>query len=227
MLDVDDLELESVAFELRFNNAYRLWDTSGLIWSEIASKHPELSVTNVQPNQQLFDTPNLQMSLELGLFRVISRGSDALDRVATISTDLYLALERHLGLTSFSRAGFRVVRSRSFETATEAISYCEGDRSDSQRPIKGLGPRVGFSSGNRYEGESSGLFATLKVEERNITINIPWEAIPYLAPVKKKLTFVVADVDYYTIGTIDRETLDVATWQNQANKAIRRYWEAL
>jgi hypothetical protein len=227
MIDIDDLEVESVAFELRYNNVYRLWDTSGTIWAEMASKHPELSVTNIQPNQQLFDTPKYQISLELGLFRVISRGSEAIDQVVTISSDIYAALDHNIRLTSFSRSGLRIMQSKTFESTSEAMTYCGSAQPVGNTSTKGLGTRVGFVSGNRYEGESSGLNATLKVEERNINLNVQWDAIPYFKPLKEKKIVVVTDTDYYTIGTIDRETLDVSTWIYQASKAIKRFWGVL
>lgn len=224
MLITDDLGLESITFELRFNNLYRLWDKVGTIWADLVARHSELVVSGVQPNQQIFEMTNVQVTLELGLFRVIGRGKECEEKVSIVSSDLFEILDRHLKPPSFTRAGFRIIKSKGFNTTQEAMAFgdWEIDSIDRFR----IGENVGFSSSRRYEGETKGLLATLKTEEKQINVNVPWEAAPYLKPYKEKKIYVVADADYYTIGVIDRDAFEVNTWMRQARRQVQRYWEA-
>src|ERR1035441_8341898 len=80
---LDKLSPESVIFELRYDNSYLLWDNTGSIWSRMVLANPRLVFSNVHPNQQVFETPNLQLSLELGQLKIVGRGDDAFQEVAS------------------------------------------------------------------------------------------------------------------------------------------------
>jgi hypothetical protein len=224
---IDDLELETVSFELRYSNSYLLWDTAGIIWSKMLGKHPELTSVSGAPNQQVFDADTLQLTLEVGSCKVVGRGPDAIDRVAAVAADFYPIVAQHLTLTSFTRAGFRLIKFKAFTNSEEAMAFAQENGLVALDTPKGFGNKTAFATSHRFETETSGLFATLKIEEKQLNITIPWDGRFLLQSVNSKRTLFIADADFYTIGVIDRETLDIETWIRQASKGIRRYWETL
>jgi hypothetical protein len=227
MSAITDLEVETVSFELRYNTSYLLWDASGAIWSRMVAKYTDLTSIGAAPNQQVFDMETIQLTLEAGLCKVVGRGQDAIDHVIKVAHDFYPIVAQHLSLSSFTRAGFRVINSRAFPNSEEAMAFAHETGQVSLNTPKGLGKKAGFIYAERFETETSGLFVNLKVEEKTLNITVPFDGRSLLGSVKSKKTVFVADADYYTIGIIDRESLEVETWIRQATKVIRRYWENL
>lgn len=193
----------------------------------MVSKYPDLTHVTAAPNQQVFDMDTVQLTLETGLLKVVGRGQDALEQVTTIAGSFYSVVVQHLNLSSFTRAGFRLITSKAFANSEEAMAFAHDVGLVSLDAPKALGKKVGFSTIHRFETETSGLWANARVEEKTLNIGIPWDGRSLLQPVKSKKMVLFVDTDYYTVGLIDRETLDVATWLGQANRVIRRYWENL
>jgi hypothetical protein len=131
-----------------------------------------------------------------------------------------------LRLSTFRRAGFRTIRSKEFDSTFEAVAFAGvGDGLASS--VLGEGARrAGFQTADRYEMEGYGLLTSLRVEERETKVNVPWEARPLINFSTKKKNYLVADADYYTIGTIENESFDVEAWIRQAVRLVRRHWSA-
>jgi hypothetical protein len=224
---LEDLSVESVVFELRYKPAYLLWDSVGGIWSKVVELNPSLESTTAQPNTQVFSNQDLQMTLELGQLKVATRGPKALELLIEKSKEFYDITTRILDVSTFTRAGFRIIRSKSFNDRAAIIKYA-----DPQTPIPAPGTdkpaeMVGFQNTVRYEAETFGILATLRNEDREINVNMPWEVLPYTTSISKKMPMLIADADYYTIGLIEKDLFDVGAWINQANKAIRRQLGAI
>lgn len=226
MLDFDGSEIESITIEARYDPAFALWDRSGEIWSEVHSQLPELSIQTAGPSQVVFESSETRAVVEIEAFRVSCRGADAEKLVGEISQKLLQACSDRLRLAVFKRVGLREIRTCEIANPTEPISpfsslltaaYTGNLLADSKL--------TALSCGLRQENETSGLSASIRTEERETKLNVPWEVrnlVPSSLPKRHLLVF---DSDYYTIGTTRREVLNLEDWTHQAERIIKRYWK--
>lgn len=225
MKSFEDFNIELCVFELRYTDAFMLWDVVGSVWTAMISKNPSLKVSFVQPNKQVFETEALQLAVEISVLRVTSRGPQAIDEVAKNASWLTRITSEKAKIDSFKRAGFRLIQTKPFSTSKDALRFANIDEQETSMALGPDARKVGFTSSTRFETERNGLQAILKLEERDISFTVPWESRPFFpASLTHKEWILVADVDYYTIGTIEQESLDVETWVRQASKAIQRHW---
>ena len=226
MPDLDESEIESITVEARYDPAFLLWDRSGEIWSEVHSQFPELGVQIAGPSQVVFESLATRAIVELEAFRVSCRGADAEKLVGEISQTLLEACSERLGLAVFKRVGLREIRTCTISDHTESLStfsslltaaYTGNLLADSKA--------TALSCGLRQESETSGLSASVRTEDRETKLTVPWEVknnVPTSLPKRQLLVF---DSDYYTIGTTRREALNLEDWANQSLRIIRRYWK--
>ena len=57
-LDLAQFDIEKVSFEVRYENAYLLWDRAGLIWSQARTKWPAIIMKHAEPNDTTFSLDN-------------------------------------------------------------------------------------------------------------------------------------------------------------------------
>jgi hypothetical protein len=53
-MDINDFHLERAIFEYRYSPSYLHWDRAGALWTEAASKWPQLKNTRGEPNITTF-----------------------------------------------------------------------------------------------------------------------------------------------------------------------------
>jgi len=223
---IENLELEVCVVELRFDPQYRLWDFVGWIWSSMIALNPSLKGAAIQPTQQSFESESLQLTLDTTVIRVSGRGPQAVEEVVKNAGWMVKIVCDRVKLESFSRVGFRQIRTKSFPTPAQAIRFANRPEEQEFAPIGIEASRVGFVDSSRFETEDAGLHVALKVEPREISFTLPWESRPFhRLDAAQKEWVLIADSDYYTIGIVEREALDVETWVRQACKAISGYWE--
>jgi hypothetical protein len=220
----DELPLEVCVLELRYNHVFLLWDRVGELWTAMLEANPQLKVSAAQPTQQTFETKTVQIYLDTAMVRVTARGPKAIEELSDSMVNMLALLAELLRLKSFTRAGFRVIRTREFPTAKEAMGFA------GEVEVKGSSDpevtQVGFLQGSRFETEKFGLMRILKVEERELNFLVPWDAQSHVTvDISPKKWIVQADADYYTIGIVEQESFDPRTWVRQAMKTINRYWD--
>jgi hypothetical protein len=230
MKSLDALSIQQCVFELRYSNAYLLWDRVGSIWTAMVATNPNLKPTLIQPTQQVFEADTLQIHVDSASMRVVSRDAEGIDIVTKNSSRLYKIVCENAKLDRFTRAGFRLVQSKVFDAPAKAMNFLTSLISDQQN-ISVLGEesrKVGFVRGSRFETDKAGLLTSLRVEDREFNFAVPWDNRPqFQAKLAWKEWLVVADADYYTIGAIERESFDVETWVRQASVTIGNHWSLM
>jgi hypothetical protein len=226
MLTLEDFSIDVLSFELRYDNAYLLWDRAGALASRILEHEPRFRFLTAQPNSQTFETDDVKLTVELGLLRVFSRGSSAHQKLTSTAQAITDAATEILNLTSFSRAGYRSIYKRTFPDKAAAIKTLSPLAPTADSSLEGF-KRTSFVSTNRMEDASRGMLATAKVEEQEINVTIPWEATKYVESMRRKNWVNILDCDYYTLGSTDRDAFNTETWLKYADKSIRQYWEKM
>lgn len=222
----DELEIESAVLELRYTNSFALWDCSGRLWTELETIFPGLTPGEIQPNQQIFETEMLQLTVQLDNCKFESRGRDAVKAIISLSSLFCRTVARNLRLQTFTRVGFRVISSKKFSTFGEAMSYARPMQASSKGPEHlEEWQETGFVHASRIESAASGMFAVLKLEEQRVAVIVPWSVRSHLDSLTKSSPAIISDTDYYTIGLVEYESFDSGEWARQAHRAMRRYWE--
>ena len=65
-LSFDDFALHQAAFEVRFDDAFLVWDRSGSVWKQVIAIYKDLKATHVEPSKVLFERRG-DHELQLGL----------------------------------------------------------------------------------------------------------------------------------------------------------------
>jgi hypothetical protein len=228
MIEFDEFEIETVTFEVRYDPALMIWDRAGAIWTNVVSQFPELKWHNAAPTQQIFESRDVRAVVELEAMRVVCRGKDAIKRQVEVANAVLKSCSENLGISTFTRIGFREIRIRKVDTLESALID--------------LGPIVptpmlsSFIAGSKpktvvvsvkHEGEASGLTAGLKLDLRELKVTIPWEFKERLSDAFPKELLLTLDSDYFTVGTTRREAFSVEDWAKQANRTIAKHWKGI
>jgi len=224
-IDPNKLKIESAGFEIRYPQAFQLWDRSGIIWSEAKKRWPGLKLTQIQPNSGAFllDSQfDLQAQLEKSHV-VGNRGhkTEKLIDVAATFTDLVV---RTLEIDEFSRIGLRLVWTQEFPSKEEASAAVFATKR--MQPLSGkhfniegvpLYPDYVF----RWETDVLGVTARLRAQGEKVDFDPPIN-FPDVAPIHLERFRVHVDVDYYTLGITSVGQLKCKDWIEQAHRLINR-----
>jgi hypothetical protein len=164
--------------------------------------------------------------LDTSFLRFVSRGPTAIDEIVKNASWMTRFVCDKIKINLFTRAGFRIIRLKAFDTPAQAFEFAqvgtEGLASLGQKTR-----RVACVKSARYESDIAGIQATMKIEEREIAFKVPWDSIPYLPSDSARKDWVlVFDSDYYTVGIVERDSLDIETWVRQASKFIQTHWSS-
>ena len=228
----EDSRTESVTIELRYPPAFTLWDDSGKIWTRIKDRFPELRMNTAMPLQQIFESPQFRIFIELEVFRVTARNPKPEISAAGAAQEMLETCSKYLNLSVFSRLGFRQIRALKTPSLQDATAHALQMLPNHLRGSVAKSAKVtSFNAGLRHETETVGLLAAIRGEEREFKATFPWEVSDRLTPeLTKQLGkeyVLIFDSDYYTVGTTERESLNIAEWARQAERYIRKYWEGV
>jgi len=217
-----------VTLELRFDEAFVLWDRAGALWEAVRRQFRTLKHSQVTPNQTTFTGDN-RFTLVVSLDRAVitdhkpSGGTTATLDVMSKFAEVVL---QHLEVPVLKRVGTRIIYSLRCKTSDEAraklaeampLSFGEAtffnikptqfsphlkiDVSDGE-----LGYTVQFHKNEKkYEFDPPPEVSDLNLEPRN-------EAI-------EELTL---DFDFFTTQPIPTESFDVRVWLAGWNKSLSR-----
>jgi hypothetical protein len=228
MLDYSDCKIETVTIELRYDQSLLVWDKVGEIWAEVQTQFPELVLQTGTPTQQAFESFDISATIEMAAFRASCRGVNAEEKVAQVTQKMLQVCADRLKLAVFTRVGLREIRSRKFANMDEANSAVSSLVSPAfAGSLVGDSRLSTFTCALKQESKTNGLSASIRTEERETKVTIPWAFRERITADLSKECLVVVDCDYYTIGTTLRETLNMEEWAKQASRTIKRYWKSV
>jgi hypothetical protein len=224
--NITELPIETCHFELRYEHAFLVWDNFGSIWTAVLARNPALRLTMVQATHQIFETESLQLSVDHSVLRVSSRGPDAIEVAVKNAAALTKIFSDRAKVSSYTRVGFREIRTKFFESRREAAKFAKVGETNDNNVLGDDADQKASVINHRFETGKAGIQGTLRFEEREWNFTIPWEARSHIEmPVVKKKWVLTADTDYYTVGIVPQDSFDVATWVTQASRMVQRYWD--
>jgi hypothetical protein len=217
-----------VSFELRYDPAFLLWDTTGAIWQSTKRHFKTFKQHQVSPNEQTF-TGDGRFVLLVSLDRVVitdhiptGSAATAVDIMSSFS-DLIV---KRLQIPVLNRIGTRIIHTLKCKSADEARKKVaeamplNTPRSDffGVRPTS-LSPNLKIeasdgelaytvhihASEKKFEFEPPPEFASLNLDKRTETMDE-----------------VLLDMDFFTKKPMPTESFDARVWLNGWNKAVSR-----
>jgi hypothetical protein len=225
-MDISYFDLHQANFEVRYDQAYLLWDRAGAIWQVMRRTNPNLKLKEAGPAKVVMTLDDrFQLSVELDKLAVsvFTPPSNIDDYIPLCQQVLSLAIN-NLELTLFSRIGMRVIYRHEFRSRAEASDALISTKimkvpEGKHFGIEGQAKLPHYAI--RWEGDKLGVQVNLRAQERKILV----EAImgeTAVQGIEKDLYELIFDVDYFTIGTVEVGQFRASDWITNALRVIRR-----
>lgn len=228
--------LARAVYEVRYPIAYRLWDRAGALAVAVADLNPKLVNKTAQPNQIVFSSDSVHVSLELSVMRVITKNPDTTPKVnehGSFCARLERAVAEVLELTQFERVGARFIFARPFESrekAGDVLQQCglltlpQRFREHIVTGSKTTQPEIAF----RVEGAAYATAYRLRTESQEVSFEPPFDVdFVDLRPASASAHVLVFDVDRYTSAPLSIGKIDAAEWVTTSFKSASRDREQL
>ncbi|MCI5207703.1 MAG: hypothetical protein D3910_02665 [Candidatus Electrothrix sp. ATG2] len=223
-MHISDFSLNRVAFEIRYDNAYVLWDKTGELWTEAAKIWPEITPQTVEPNRQSFKVKD-KISLQVGIDKAFIVIYQSKIKEIIIEQEKFISLVRSiLDIKFFIRVGTRFFyekkcNDRNHATdlilKTQKLNMPDGKFFNITGKIKD--PSFSF----RIEDDNLGVLQTFKVAKKEYTVDRP-PGLDELEIQYVKNVILLYDVDYYTRLPVKPSQLNVSEWVSQVHHLIKR-----
>jgi len=226
MLSIDDFKLRRIVCEVRFPEAFLIFDRSGTVFQTLRREYPAVTQDQAAPTSIQMSSEDWVFTLELTQCRVTSKNlnSTRIEPFTAVCDYFFGLVIELLEIDSFSRVGLRSIYARPYESLAAAREELQ-----SLDYVKALAkePRFGEAEalkeiGFRWEGEQLGALVGIKAETAKIDATFPPEFEFSQSELHKELNFLTLDVDYYTVAFVEPSQWDAATWIPQAYRIVRK-----
>lgn len=221
-LTIDEFKLVSITTELRYKNAFLIYDRTGRVLKDLHDSFTDINVSSASPQQTAFTAEEGSFVLELGACRFTSGQTDA-ETFAKHSTAFFNVVVDHLEIEVFTRIGLRCILRKEFKAEEESRAALASLRLPNLEPIKR------FNSSDsptevmfRWEDTQIGATVRLKAETAEIKVTASPELRESLPKVDKKIIGLTLDTDYYTAAPVEREQWNSQEWLPQKLRIIRK-----
>ena len=223
-LTVDDFKPYNVTCELRYKNAYLIYDRTGQILEELRDSFTDITVSTAGPQQTAFAAEEGSFTLEIGACRFTSVWPDkSAETFAKHCKAFFDTVSDHLQIAVFTRIGLRYILRKEFKTADESRAIL------ASMMLANLKPTKRFNSSDspvevlfRWEDTQIGVLVRLKAETLDIKLAVPPELQEMVPKVDKKVPGLTLDIDYYTVAPVEREQWNSLEWLPQKFRVIRK-----
>lgn len=223
-LTIDDFKAFNLTCEMRYKNAYLIFDRTGHVLEDLRESFTNVSISQAGPQQTAFAADEGTFNLEVGVCRFTSGGTDKSPEAFAKHCKLFFdSVTDRLQISVFTRIGLRYILRKEFKAEDEAKAALAA------MMLANLKPTKRFNSSEsptevlfRWEDTQIGAFVRLKAETTNIKLAVPDELRDIVPQVDKKINGLTLDVDYYTIAPVDREQWNAQEWLPQKLRIIRR-----
>jgi hypothetical protein len=228
-LSFSDFKMTLAVCELRYDNAYLVYDRTGLICDELRKLFKGVNVSSASPNQTMLQSEEGSFGLELTQCRFTSQKPDGkLEIFAAHGKRFFDSVLYNLDIRLFTRIGLRIFLRKDFKELDDAKAAFASLNLVNLRPAE----RFGAASEPheillRWEGAQIGTMVRLKAETGKIDVILPPEIQPEKPEIHKSIIGLVLDVDYYTVAPVERSQWDASSWIPQSLRTIRKNTDSI
>jgi uncharacterized protein (TIGR04255 family) len=228
-LSIDDFIPFSVTSEVRYKNAYLIFDRTGQILDDLKQHFTGLEISSAAPQQTGFTAEEGTFNLEVGVCRFTSSNVDGSGELFAKQCKLFFAtVFQHLDITVFTRIGLRYIARKEFKTDDEAKAALASLMLANLRPAKR------FNSSDspieiffRWEDKEIGTLFRLRAETTNVKVIVPPELRAAVPTVDKKIVGITLDIDYYTVAPVEKEQWEPEEWVRQKLRIVKKEAEGI
>jgi uncharacterized protein (TIGR04255 family) len=223
-LNFDDFKVYNLTCEVRYENAYLIYDRTGHIVESLKGTFTNIQVASATPAQSSFTSSEGTCVVELGASRFTSpkpgRGAELF---ASHCKAFFGAVTSQLNVSIFTRIGFRYIGRREFKLLEDAKAAVAGLGLTTLKPTK----RFNSSDGPteivfRWEDSEIGAFFRVRAEPYTFKLTAPLEYAEVFPETEKKILGVTLDIDYYTVAPVDRDQWEPEEWLLQRYRIMRK-----
>lgn len=223
-MTVADFKMTSAVCELRYENAYLIYDRTGQVCQEARSFYTDCTVVTAVPNQTIFQAKEGSFVLELAQCRFSTTKPDStLEKFAEHCKGFFDSVTNNLEVKVFTRIGLRIFLRKDFKDLDEAKAALTSlklvNRESAERFGAASEPHEVFF---RWEGTQLGAMLHLKAESGKIDAVLPPELEAEKSEIHKSFNGLVLDVDYYTVAPVERSQWDAPAWILRSLRTIKR-----
>jgi uncharacterized protein (TIGR04255 family) len=223
-LTIDDFKLFSLTCELRYANAFLIYDHTGQVLDDLRDSFTDITVSASAPQQTSWVTEEGTFVLELAACRFSSaRGGQNAEGFPKHCNAFFVAVTNHLHINVFTRIGLRYIARKEFKTLDESKAAL------ASLSLLNLEPTQRFKSSEsptevlfRWEDSQIGAFVRLRAETADIKVAVAPEVREYVPKVEKKIHGLTLDIDYYTVAPVEREQWNALEWLPQKLRIIKK-----
>lgn len=223
-LTIEDFQLRQVTCEIRYPEAFVIYDRTGEIFQQLSKKFRNLRSLSPSPNQTQAVADEGTVVVELATARLTKDDPEAaLTTFATDCRTLFSLVTTRLNVNVFTRIGLRLIYHKLFDAAADAAAAIGSFRltKATNEPRFGASPNISEFMA-RWQGKELGATMRLFLEDGSITAHFPIELGMSERSVHKEFHHLGLDIDYYTVGTVEGDQWDAATWIPQSARIIKR-----
>jgi hypothetical protein len=223
-LTILDFKLRQATCELRYPDAFLIFDKTGDIYHELGKKFTNLKSDAATPAQTQMTADEGVISVEQQILRLTDNDPDlVLEKFAPNFKTLFDCVVDRLDLVAFTRIGLRQLFFKSYESAQQSEAALNALRLVQTGAEKrfGAGPNIAELF-IRWEDKELGAVFRIKAEKGSLDAKFPFELGMAEKSIHKEFHRLVMDIDYYTIATVERDQWDPVTWITQSARIVRK-----
>lgn len=225
-LDIDDLRLDRGVAEVRYDNAYYLFDRTGVICEAARRKYPDLSMLEATPAKTAFQVGDITFVMELNQSRLVSaKPQKDLEEFSAASAWYFKLLADQLEITKFNRIAIRLIHRKIFKSMDEAAQAVLDSKLLNVQSGPVFGIQANFKQAEfmvRVDSEKFAAAIWVKSETQNVSFDPPPDARDFIKPVKRENHAFVYDVDYYSVVPVEVGQIAFDQWIKQCLHLVRR-----
>lgn len=224
-LKFDQLTLDKLTLEIRYELTPLLWDCAGRMWTEIRENIPGLKVVQAQPSVTAFKLENrydFNVLTDRALI-IADSPKPGLDEFADYAGKFFEPVFRHLEITEFTRIGmrFQFIKTYAAKDAASSATFGLGLWRTMSGKHFGIEGTISWPEYRiRFEDASHGVTAYFAAQTGTLDIQVG--STTDAEKIHKERHQFLYDLDYYTISPVRREQLKIKPWIEQVNHVIRR-----
>ncbi len=229
-ISLSDFKIMHAICEVRYDDAFELWDRAGSFWSSCKGVWPDLNNKRAEPNITSFSVGNnldLTVQVNRAHLKNYYPNSSLQDFTENVSNFTGLVCS-HLDISAWNRVGFRINFKKEFESLDSFNEYVKGldELAFHNKKHFGIEPtHVLPSRSVRFEGETLGIRGALEYHKKSLDVEIPFD-VNDLKPINQEYHQFIIDYDYYTLKPAKIGQLKIAEWIELAFRAIKRDHES-
>lgn len=224
---LDSFKLETVVTQLRYVNAFELWDKAGAISRRLSAIWSDLRLVEAKPQQQILRGNGVDIQTGLTQSTVTLSGPKSLEQGKVQQMKETFEIWRDmLSLGSVKRISTRATYSKEFPTMKEANAALFALNLARWPTTKVFdqpetAERNGIEMLYRFEDENSFSLLQLKAEQLKFEVDLDPEWVDE-PEIRKKKSRMVIDFDRGLLGAVNAEKFRMDDWIKGFQHVLRR-----